>query len=109
MIAIERQAHGRTADRNTPATFEQDADDVAALPGHLQQTGEWNAGILPATPPRGVSTKVYRLAFSGGVAAWNSRHDTEKRSFSAHRWAKPEEAVSASQFPPSQRRNWKIR
>jgi pimeloyl-ACP methyl ester carboxylesterase len=66
VIAIERQAHGRTADRDTPATFEQDADDVAALLRHLQQTGEWNAGILPATPPRGVITKVDILGFSNG-------------------------------------------
>src|SRR6476661_685312 len=31
VIAVERQAHGRTADRATAATFEQDADDIAAL------------------------------------------------------------------------------
>lgn len=43
VIAIERQAHGRTADRNTPATFEQDADDVAAL---LKQLGVERADIL---------------------------------------------------------------
>src|SRR5688572_24814588 len=36
VIAIERQAHGRTADRDTPATFEQDADDVAEV---LKQIG----------------------------------------------------------------------
>src|SRR5688500_20354583 len=36
VVAIERQAHGRTADRNTPAAFEQDADDVAAV---LKQFG----------------------------------------------------------------------
>jgi pimeloyl-ACP methyl ester carboxylesterase len=66
VIAIERQAHGRTADRNTPATFEQDADDVAALLRHLQQTREWNAGILPAKPPRGGITKVDILGFSNG-------------------------------------------
>jgi pimeloyl-ACP methyl ester carboxylesterase len=31
VIAIELQAHGHTSDRNAPETFEQDADDVAAL------------------------------------------------------------------------------
>ncbi|MEO5777275.1 MAG: alpha/beta hydrolase [Flavobacterium sp.] len=31
VIAVELQAHGRTSDRNTELTFEQDADDVAAL------------------------------------------------------------------------------
>jgi pimeloyl-ACP methyl ester carboxylesterase len=31
VIAVERQAHGRTADRDTEATFEQDADDIAEL------------------------------------------------------------------------------
>ena len=36
IIAIELQAHGRTNDRDTPLTFEQDADDVAKL---LQNLG----------------------------------------------------------------------
>ena len=31
VIALELQAHGRTGDRPTPISFEQDADDVAAL------------------------------------------------------------------------------
>ena len=31
VIALELQAHGRTTDRDAPETFEQDADDVAAL------------------------------------------------------------------------------
>ena len=31
VIAVELQAHGHTGDRNTNLTFEQDADDVAAL------------------------------------------------------------------------------
>lgn len=31
VIAVELQAHGRTSDRPGPVTFEQDADDVAAL------------------------------------------------------------------------------
>jgi pimeloyl-ACP methyl ester carboxylesterase len=36
IIAVEMQAHGRTADRDTPLSFEQDADDVAALLHNLQ-------------------------------------------------------------------------
>lgn len=35
LIAIELQAHGRTSDRQGPISFEQDADDVAALLGFL--------------------------------------------------------------------------
>lgn len=35
LIGIELQAHGRTGDRNAPVTFEQDADDVAALLKYL--------------------------------------------------------------------------
>lgn len=35
VIAVELQAHGRTSDRNTDLTFEQDADDVVALLKHL--------------------------------------------------------------------------
>jgi pimeloyl-ACP methyl ester carboxylesterase len=31
VIAVELQAHGHSSDRNVPETFEQDADDVAAL------------------------------------------------------------------------------
>jgi pimeloyl-ACP methyl ester carboxylesterase len=38
VIAVELQAHGRTADRDKPLSFEQDADDVAALLAHLQIT-----------------------------------------------------------------------
>jgi pimeloyl-ACP methyl ester carboxylesterase len=36
IIAVEMQAHGRTNDRNTPLTFIQDADDVAALLHNLK-------------------------------------------------------------------------
>jgi pimeloyl-ACP methyl ester carboxylesterase len=35
IIAVELQAHGRTNDRDTPLTFEQDADDVAKLLDNL--------------------------------------------------------------------------
>jgi pimeloyl-ACP methyl ester carboxylesterase len=36
VIAVELQAHGHTNDRDTPSSFEQDADDVAALLKHLK-------------------------------------------------------------------------
>ncbi len=36
IIAVELQAHGRTGDRDAPESFEQDADDVAALLTCLQ-------------------------------------------------------------------------
>jgi len=35
-IAVELQAHGHTSDRNAPESFEQDADDVAALLNNLK-------------------------------------------------------------------------
>ncbi|MEJ5995245.1 alpha/beta hydrolase [Pedobacter sp. Du54] len=36
IVAVELQAHGRTSDRNLPESFEQDADDVAALLKYLK-------------------------------------------------------------------------
>lgn len=36
IITMELQAHGRTNDRDVPLSFQQDADDVAALLGYLQ-------------------------------------------------------------------------
>lgn len=36
LIAVELQGHGRTADIDRPLTYEQEADDVAALVKHLQ-------------------------------------------------------------------------
>lgn len=36
VIAVELQAHGRTNDRGTTLSFEQDADDVIALLSHLK-------------------------------------------------------------------------
>lgn len=36
VIAVEMQAHGRTADIDRPLSFEQDADDVAALLQYLE-------------------------------------------------------------------------
>ena len=35
IVAVELQGHGRTADIDRPLTYEQMADDVAALIGHL--------------------------------------------------------------------------
>lgn len=43
VIGIELQAHGRTSDRNTPISFEQDADDVAGL---MKVLGILKADIL---------------------------------------------------------------
>lgn len=43
VIAIELQAHGHTADRDRPLSFEQDADDVAEL---LKQLHIEKAGIM---------------------------------------------------------------
>lgn len=43
VIAVELQAHGRTGDRDIPISFEQDADDVAAL---LKNLGINKADIL---------------------------------------------------------------
>ena len=36
MIAVELQAHGRTDERDTPESFEQDADDVVGLLKYLK-------------------------------------------------------------------------
>jgi len=36
IIAVELQAHGRTSDRDSPESFDQDAEDVAALLKHLK-------------------------------------------------------------------------
>lgn len=45
VIAVELQAHGRTSDRDTPESFEQDADDVAALMQHLKITRAYFLGF----------------------------------------------------------------
>ena len=52
IIAVELQGHGRTADVDRPLTYEQMADDVAALIGHL--------GIEQAD--------VFGYSMGGGVA-----------------------------------------
>jgi pimeloyl-ACP methyl ester carboxylesterase len=38
IIAVELQAHGHTADRDSPESFEQDARDIAALLSYLKIT-----------------------------------------------------------------------
>lgn len=43
VIAVELQAHGHTGDRDAPESFEQDADDVAAL---LRYLGVGKANIF---------------------------------------------------------------
>jgi pimeloyl-ACP methyl ester carboxylesterase len=43
VIAVELQAHGHSGDRNAPETFQQDADDVAAL---LQQLNISKASFI---------------------------------------------------------------
>lgn len=43
LIAVELQAHGRSSDRPAPESFQQDADDVAAL---LQQLGVPRADVM---------------------------------------------------------------
>ncbi len=43
LICVELQAHGRSGDRNTPISFEQDADDVAQL---LKNLGIGKADIF---------------------------------------------------------------
>jgi pimeloyl-ACP methyl ester carboxylesterase len=55
VIAVERQAHGRTDDRDAEATFEQDADDVAAL---LKQLGVKQADFLGFSNGGHVATEI---------------------------------------------------
>ena len=54
VIAVELQAHGRTADVDRPLSFTQDADDVAAL---LQQLGIAGADVIGFS--NGATTAVH--------------------------------------------------
>ena len=45
VIAVELQAHGHTNDRNTPESFEQDADDIAGLLHYLNITNAFFFGF----------------------------------------------------------------
>jgi pimeloyl-ACP methyl ester carboxylesterase len=55
IIAIEQQAHGHTADIDRPLTYEQMADDTAAL---LQQIGVEQADFLGYSIGSGVALQV---------------------------------------------------
>ncbi len=55
VIAIELQAHGHTADIDRPLSFEQMADDVAALIEHL---GLENADVLGYSLGGGVALQA---------------------------------------------------
>jgi len=55
VIAVELQGHGRTADIDRPLTYEQMADDVAALIGHL---GLERADIFGYSMGGGVALQV---------------------------------------------------
>jgi pimeloyl-ACP methyl ester carboxylesterase len=57
VLAVELQAHGRTADRNQELSFKQDADDVAALLDHL---GTASADVLGFS--NGATTALYLAA-----------------------------------------------
>lgn len=81
VIAVELQAHGRTKDRNTDLTFEQDADDVATLLKNLNIDkadffGFSNGGTTTlqiATRHPGIVDKIVlgsALAKRNGVPEW---------------------------------------
>jgi pimeloyl-ACP methyl ester carboxylesterase len=55
VIAVELQGHGHTADMDRPLTYEQMADDVAALIGHL---GIEQAGVFGYSMGGGVALQV---------------------------------------------------
>ncbi|MCK7555531.1 alpha/beta hydrolase [Chitinophaga sedimenti] len=51
VIALEMQAHGHTADIDRPLSFEQDADDVAALLQQLHiSKANFRASVTAALP-----------------------------------------------------------
>lgn len=81
VIAVELQAHGRTNDRNTDLTFEQDADDIATLLKNLNIDkadflGFSNGGTTTlqiAIRHPGIVDKIIlgsALAKRNGVPAW---------------------------------------
>ena len=55
VIAVELQGHGRTADVGRPLSYEQMADDVAALLGH---TGIENADIFGYSMGGGIALQI---------------------------------------------------
>ncbi len=72
LIAVELQGHGRTADIDRPLSFEQDADDVAALLKHLRigpadVFGESLGGIVAMQMAVRHSRLVRRVATYGSA------------------------------------------
>src|SRR6266513_1580048 len=55
VIAVEPQAHGHTADIDRPLTYEQMADDVAAL---LQQLGIEKADLFGWSMGAGIALQI---------------------------------------------------
>lgn len=81
IIAIESQAHGRTADRNSPTSFTQDAEDVAQLMNYLDikkadilgfSNGATTAIQLAINHPQKVNKLILGspLAKRNGVPDW---------------------------------------
>ena len=50
VIAVDLQAHGRTADVDRPLRFQTMGDDIAALIGHLGLVQTGRDGLLPRRP-----------------------------------------------------------
>jgi pimeloyl-ACP methyl ester carboxylesterase len=80
-IAVELQAHGRTSDRDAPESFEQDANDVAALLQYLNvdaadilgfSNGGQTAMQLAISHPGRVRRLIIASAFykKDGVPSW---------------------------------------
>lgn len=81
LICVELQAHGRTSDRNADLTFEQDADDVAALLQNLKlnkadifgfSNGGTTAMQIAIRHPKIVDKLILGSALSkrNGVPSW---------------------------------------
>lgn len=81
VIAVEMQAHGRTSDRNTDLSFEQDADDIAAILDNLNianadifgfSNGATTAMVIAIRHPDAVNKLVLAspLATRNGVPGW---------------------------------------
>jgi pimeloyl-ACP methyl ester carboxylesterase len=80
LIAMELQAHGRTADRRTPLSFEQDADDVAGLLKHLgvekaDILGFSNGGTTALQVAIRHPEKVSHLVICSALVSRDGAHD----------------------------------
>lgn len=79
VIAVEEQGHGRSSDRDGPVTFEQSADDVAALLDHL---GLGEADLLGFSNGASVALqvairhpeRVRRLVFASSMTRRDGAH-----------------------------------